>query len=413
MTPVVAATRGKGHFDPDALALHLMHAAATARAMPPAWDGCRSSIPYMSPNGGMMGRMLPGRGLYLFDDLKNLGISRRVPGVLERSPVQRLVDRFAGGKRVLHIDPVRRSLGRAAKISYDERLGIIDAERGAISAWDGVINARASAKLSDWLGSLLSITTVANNWSCLFRAGGSPGTGAYTNIPSGAVLTRADAGAWTVGIQNPTGSDKSYLLTFGYSAAQQINGLLLVDQLVGAGNINANINTSQTVNSTAITRNWTPLAPAALGQIILVVTTALGATGSNFTASSYTDQDGNTAQTTAAIAMTGSAIVERLQPVQLAPIIGLAAGDYGVRSVETVIFSAAMGAGVVALVIFWPIAYYPGVAANTYMETPPSAFSYFTEIVNASGVIGCLTAFALTNTTSTGVFNFKLQTCTG
>jgi hypothetical protein len=189
--------------------------------------------------------------------------------------------------------------------------------------------------------------------------------------------------------------------------------MILVDLLVAAGNINANATGNQTINSTAQTRQY----GATLGAGVMMtfdVTTALGATPSNLTVNSYTDQDGNATVTTPAVAMTPSAIVMRLEPPALGPVMELASGDFGVRSVETLAFSAAMGAGVVALNLYFPLAFLPGIGSGVYVERDSTTqIDGITELAQASGVIGCLTLYAQTNTTSTGGTKLFARTVEG
>jgi len=284
-------------------------------------------------------------------------------------------------------------------------------ELGAITTWDGVLDARANGKADDRLFYKASQTTVAAAWSSFFRSGGYPAAGAYTNIPGGAVHKNDNTGGFQ--FINP-GTDKKYLLNFGVQHLTGTNIVCLVDLLVACGNINANATGNQTVNSVAQTRQY----GSALGEgvmMILEVTTALGATASNFTVNSYTNSDGTTGKTTSAIAMTASCITYRLQPTAGGCLIPLATGDKGVRSVETVVFSAAMGAGVVALLLFKPLVLVPTLATTTYVErSTPGMLSGITELVkDASNIVGCLTVFILASGTSTGVQTYFLQTCAG
>jgi hypothetical protein len=384
MTQVIAE-----RFDVDVLGNTLEYLGAFGRAMPPSWDGARISIPVGTPNDGFIGRILPGRGFYLDSDLKEVGITRRVPRhVFERSPIQWLAD-------------------------------MLGDERGAITSYDQIVSARGSGLANDMMFSKNSITTVALAWSTLFRAGGTPAAGTYTNIPGGAVHTRASTGAWSQGLTNPTSGRKKYLLTFGHTSASQIQYVLLVDLLVACGNINANATGNQTVNSTALTRQHQPTHGATAGagvMMIFDITTALGGTAANLTVNSYTDQDGNAAATTAAAAMTQSGITHRLQPASnLTPLFDLASGDYGVRSVETVVMSAAMGAGVIALNLYFPLMMMPGIAANVFIERDSTVqVDGISELAkDGSNVIGCLTAYACPNTTASGVYVGFMRSCEG
>ena len=371
--------------DVDTLAEHLARAGALAHSMPPAWEGAGVSEPFhgldkfFDASETPVGHVLDGKGLLVGCDLKALGITKPIPHVYEKSLFSRLRD-------TLHDD------------------------RAAITTYDGIIAARASGQAYDMMVSKLTTTTVANQWSSIFRAGGVPaGVGTYANIPGGAALDCTNAGALNLGMPNISGSNLEYLLTFGAISIQQINMFLLVDLLVAAGNILATVNTSQTVNSTALTR----YTSGAGVYMTFDVTTALGSTASNLTAT-YTNQAGAGSKSTGAQALNASAIVQRLQPVVLGPQISLAAGDYGVQSVQSVVMSAANSAGVLAVNLYKPLVFMPGIVAAIYAERDSTTtVDGLVQIATAAGVCGCLAAYVLTNTTSTGITIICLRSCFG
>lgn len=367
--------------DVDAGARNIARLAALARSMPPSWR-VGDSDPVLSPSGDYLGQVLPGAGLYLATDLDALGIKRKIPYVFDRS------------EAAWALDYQRRKLW------------------AAITTYDGIISSRAGGKADDFSFTKASYTTVANVWSSTWQAGGFPAAGTYTAITGGAAHTNATTGALNFMQQNPTGGDKKYLLSFGFTAAQQINLGLLHDLLIGAGNITTNVSTSaQTVNTTALTRQTSGVGVLATFDI----TTALGATGANVTINSYTNSGGTSGHTTAAVALTGSGIVQRLQPTATGPFIALASGDLGVKSVEQVTVSALMGAGVIALNLYKPLAFIPGIAANIYAERDSTTqIDGLTEVLQTAGaVLGCLNLYVLTNTTSTGILTGFARSCAG
>jgi hypothetical protein len=371
----------KCHFDVDTLARNIAMIAEQGRRLPPAFMGAGISEPVCGPDGEMIGRVLDGKGLYLNHDLKDLGITKKIPFVYERSRTQRLLDK-------------------------------IEDTRGAITTYDGIIQARAGGKADDVAFSKgASITTVANTWFSTFRMSGLPAAGTYTNIPTGAVADRTNAGALSLGLSNPTGGDKKYLLTLGFTSSSALQMMTLVDLLVACGNIVATSNAAQTVSSAALTRYTSGAGVYATFE----VTTAIGTTASNINLSSYTNQAGTAAQSSPAQAMTTSAIVQRLMPATLNSIqLPLASGDYGIQAVSTVTLSAAMSAGVMALNLFKPLVWLPGIAANIYMERDTSVqISSLVELVVGSSTIGCLTAYCMANTTSSGTIAGFIRTCAG
>lgn len=376
MTPTCRKTA----VDVDQLAGHLAYMGLLGRSMPPAWDGAGVAVPIDVP-GQRLGSMLPGRGAYLDIDLKALGITKPIPHVFERTPMRRALD--------LLLD-----------------------DRGDITTYNGIIAARATAG-RDFTFTKTSLTTVASNWSSLFLVGGQPGAGSYTAISGGAVHTRASTGALSGYLANASAGTRAYLLTFGYTSSQTINMAILADLLWAGGNIDANSNSAQTVNSTALTR-YTGTA-AACNMLTFEVTAALGSTPANITGT-YTNESGTGSRSTGAVALTPSAIVGRLQPTATGPFIQFANGDYGIRSLETVQLSAAMGAsGTLAALIYRPLSFVPGVASTVYIERDSTTqIDGLTEIAkDSSDVPGCLTLFVQTNSTTSGIVTGFCKTVIG
>jgi len=400
--------------DCDILARNLSMWAQFAMAMPASWDRAGVSIPIAAADGSYLGRMLPGRGIYVDCDLVEIGIRRAIGGVFEYSRTQRLIERWTRRRERGELRNTLLKQGIQIRGTVADRL--FD-ERGAISTYDGIINARATGQANDVSVAKSSFTTVANSWSSTWQAGGNPAAGTYTAIPGGSAPSYGTTGSLSYGLFNPSGGASKYLLTFGFTSAQTINIGLLVDLLSAAGNISANSTSAQTVNSTAITRNYTPQAGATPGPGVMMsfdVTTALGSTASNLTVT-YTNQSGTASRTTGSLAMTASAIAQRLQPAGFGPTAQLQSGDYGVQSVQTVTFSAAMGAGVVALNLFFPLAFVPGVAANAWIERDSTVqIDGVTQLVtDGSGNCGCLNLYIFPNTTSSGLIVASMRTCAG
>ncbi len=366
MTPTCSKTA----VDVDQLAGHLAMLGRTGRAMPPAWKGAGVSVPIDMPGGGRLGRMLPGKGAYLDVDLKSLGITRPIPHVFERTPTQRAIE------------------------------FLLD-DRGSVTVYNEIIAARTTGA-RDFAFTKTSKTTTNAQWSSMFTATGVPGAGTYASIPGGSALTRASDGAISVFMSNPDANTRAYLLTFGYTAAQNINMGILVDMLVAADGISANSALSQTVNTTALTR-YTG-ASAACNMLTFEVTVALGAGAANIVAT-YTNQSGTGSRTTVSAAMSASAITGRLQPVATGPFIEFANGDYGVRSVESVQLSGAMGSGSIAAIIYRPLSFLPGLNSNVYLERDSTTqIDGVTELAkDASNVLGCLNMFIHCGASASGI----------
>ncbi len=224
----------------------------------------------------------------------------------------------------------------------------------------------------------------AGTWHSLFLAAGQPGASSTPATGSGAIPTSATAGA--LAFTNPV-SGNSYLARFE-GAASTVETLILYDRLWHRSGLAGNITTSQTVNSTALTR------PDDNGEKVELwgeVYSVMGATAATFTAT-YTDQDGNASQS-ASYAMPASALVVG----QMFPF-SLAAGDNGVRSVQSIILSASTGgAGNFGLTLLRRVASIPLTLANIGMTQDAPSLG-MPQIYNDA----CLALMVLCSTTNTG-----------
>ncbi len=401
--------------DVDTIAREIGRVAALAKRMPPAWDGAKIAHGFTSPGGENLGRVLPGRGVALASDLKTLGITKPIPHVFEKSLAMRTIDACGGRERLALTLAAGLLSAKLGALGMADALLGLPAVIGAITNYDGILNGRASGKGQDVVLYASSQNSVAAAWHSIIRSTTKfpAGTFAPAAIPGGTATSRATTGTLSGILTNPTGGDAKYLLTIGYSSASTLNMVMLADILMAAASISANVNTAQTVNSTALTR-YTG-TEAAGNLVTFEVTTALGATASSLTMSSYTNSAGTTGKTTAAQAMTTSAIVGRLVPVTAGPFIPLADGDFGVRSIETVQLSAAMGAGVLNAYIYHPLHFLPGVGGNVYVERDSTVqIDGLTELVlGTDSELGNLTMFLLPNTTTTGNMTMFLRTVAG
>lgn len=408
--PLVAKTP----YDVDVVAAEIGRVAQLARHMPPAWDGAKVAHGFTGTSGENLGRVLPGRGVALASDLKSLGITRPIPFVFEKSLAMRTIEACGGRERFAISLSALLLSAKLGALGMADALHTLPLFVGAITNYDGIINGRANGKGQDVTMYSGSQTSVGLQWHSVIRSGTKfpGGTFAPANIPGGTATNRATTGSLSIGLDNPTGTDLKYLITVGYTSSSTINMIMLADILVAAANINANSATSQTVDTTALTR-YTGTASAG-NLLTFEVTTALGATASNLTVT-YTNSAGTNTRSTGAQAMTTSAIAGRLQPTQLGPYIELQDGDFGVRSVESLIFSSAMGAGVLNLYIYRPLHFLPGVGGNVYVERDSTVqIDGLTELVEGSdSQLGCLTFFALPNGTTTGNITAFLRTVAG
>jgi len=394
--------------DVDQVAKHLMHLGRIGRAMPPAWDGAQVHQEVCSPEGIHLGRMLPGKGLYLDLDLKCLGIDKPLPYVFEKTKVRKLIDVLKDERWAVAAAAGLTMAALFPKSLLSHLFG--PAIFGVVQTYDGIINARGNGNGYDVVFSKASITTVANIWFSTYAVSGNPAAGSFTNIPGGAAPDNTNQGSLLLGVPNPTGGNKAYLLSFGYASGTALNTCLLADLCIQAGNISGSTNASQTINTTALTRYTSGIGL----NMILEVTTPLGSSGANVTIT-YTNQSGTGSRSTGAQAMTTSAIAARLQPGAFVPFTPLQSTDYGIQSVQSLQLSASMTAGVMALEIYKPLSFVPGIAANAWVERDMAIqLSGVTELVQTSGnVLGCIIAYIFASSTTSGLMIGQLRTCQG
>ncbi|GAB1345087.1 hypothetical protein [Gemmatimonas sp.] len=409
--PLVA----KAPCDVDLIASEIARVARLARAMPPSWDGAKVAHGFTGTQGENLGRVLPGRGVALASDLKALGITRPIPHVFEKTLAMKAIDAFRGRERMAIAAAAVILNAKLGVLGLGEALTSLPILAGAITNYDGIINARANGKGQDITTYCASATSVATAWHSLLRNAPRFPAGALapTAIPGGSVLNRASAGALSAGLSNPTGSDKKYILTVGFSHTNSINMLMLVDVLAGASGISANVNTTQTVGTPSLAR----YADGSGNLVTLEVTTALGASASDVNMT-YTNQGGTTGITNNNSSVITSQIVGRLAggiASTASPYMNLLAGDYGVRVIEAIRFTTAMGAGVLNAYIYRPLHFLPGVGSNVYVERDSTVqIDGLTELVKGSDdEIGFLGFFVLPNGTSTGNATAFLRTVEG
>jgi hypothetical protein len=210
----------------------------------------------------------------------------------------------------------------------------------AISTLDGLIAALGgSSSVKRWALTKGSITTAAGAYHALFTAPGIPGAAANPSSGvAGDIPTDATAGA--LPFTNPSSPALSYL-TMLAASANAGGTLYLYDRLWHNSGLSATSTSSQTVNSTALTR---PNANGDDAELWLDILAATGS-GANAPTVSYTDAAGNTGNTGTCIGYSASSIIYRTYPFQLA------SGDTGVRSVQSYTNSVSMSSGTIALVI--------------------------------------------------------------
>jgi len=189
-------------------------------------------------------------------------------------------------------------------------------------------------------------------------AGGNGAAGSGTPGSGGTALTLADGSLvkWA-----NTSPDTKHLLTFGAVASQDCT-LMLYDRLVSVALGAITSTGSKNVGSAALPRYS---GAASIGvEVWAQVTTVTATSAPVMHLLTYTDQDGNTGNV-------GGNLTFPAAATNVDALVGpfpLAAGDTGVRSVETVnVDTASGGSGAVNIVLLKPLAYLP-LVANTWGE---------------------------------------------
>jgi hypothetical protein len=163
---------------------------------------------------------------------------------------------------------------------------------------------------------------------------------------------------------------RKFVVSFGVkqNVGNVNNGAVyLWDRLVAVSGIAMSSTGDKTINSTALPRYTDGVGV----QVWLEVTTAGTTTAPVCSMSSYTDQDGNTGQAGGSITFPAIA----LSNAHLVGPMPLAAGDTGVRSVETINVSVAGGgSGVVNVVLVKPLLSIGIAQAQAFERLSPRPF---------------------------------------
>lgn len=202
-----------------------------------------------------------------------------------------------------------------------------------------------------------SFTTVAGRLFSLFYQPGLPGA-AVAPSPglAGAALTTY---AGQIPFSNP-GSGNTCLSRFNASGGA-IGQIFLCDRLWHNSGFNVTLNSPQSINSVTFPARDRNGATNGEGILIgLEVSATMGA-GTPTISLSYTNSDGTSGHTSPGLAMASAMIAGSFIPLPLA------AGDKGVRSVQSLTQSASMTSGTYHLVAYRVLAV-AGIGAATIGE---------------------------------------------
>lgn len=202
----------------------------------------------------------------------------------------------------------------------------------------------------------VTATLVAGRPASLWALGGAPGAGAFDNTLNGVVLSSTSAlVAGQIPHYNP-GSGNAHLARFS-AAATQAGVLSLFDRIWHNGGFTITSTSAQNITSpiwpSRCPTSGTDDTPATTGQGVMLAVEVSAATGAGTPTItiSYTNQAGTAGRTATNIIATVAS-----SAIGATYLIGLQAGDTGVRSVQSLTLSATWTSGTINLVAYRPIA---------------------------------------------------------
>lgn len=211
---------------------------------------------------------------------------------------------------------------------------------------------------------------------------GAYGPGSAPGVVAGVVPTSATAGAikFVNPVSGETTIDKLSL------AVSTIGMVTLYDRLLHSSGLSGTVTAAQTVNSTALTRETTGEGV----ELYLEWYTATGSTAVNVTAS-YTNSDGTAGRTTSSVQIVASPVAGMMLRLPLA------AGDKGVRSVQSVTLSATTGtAGNFGITLVKRLADVPNPVIN--VGTTLDIFQLGKPIIQNDACLALMVTCSATNT---------------
>lgn len=253
----------------------------------------------------------------------------------------------------------------------------------AITTRDGLVAALTGAQRFQL--NKASVASMAAGQLCsLWGIAGYPVAAANPPTGAGEAPTRTTAGA--IPFSAPGGANTLYLARLAGALATQ-GTVILVDRLSHQSGLSGTVTTAQTVNTTPLTR----YTDGAGVEAYLEWYADTGSTVATATVS-YTNQDG-TAGRSGTASLTATMRARRLLPITLA------AGDTGVRSVESVTLSAStLTAGNFGVTLLRRIAQAGLIVANVGVEADYARLG--APVIDPAA---CLSLAVLCTTTTSGL----------
>jgi hypothetical protein len=231
----------------------------------------------------------------------------------------------------------------------------------AITTQDGLLNGLGGAQKLQW--NKANVTAVAGRACSLWSGAGQPGVGSTTLGQSAAGLVPTDLDVGFPAFTNPPGGSNSYIgRVAGISAASGLIMLMDVLWVWGSGGAGWNVTTTTAQSTTAPAALTRPDANGAATEAWLEVLATMGA-GAATPSINYTDMGGTAGNVTsgmttsyAAAAITGSCFA-----------FNLAAGDSGIRTIQSLTTSVSMTSGTARVMITRRVAEFPCIANQGFL----------------------------------------------
>ena len=238
--------------------------------------------------------------------------------------------------------------------------------QSSMSSYDTVVKARAAGQKTDTPFAILVSNTPGNTWARTWKNVGvidasfSTSNGVAEPASTPGTSYTSSVGSFKFPSVSPA---KRFISSIGVTTSRNAVQFMIFDRLVGVGGISLTGTGNQTINSVVLPRYAN--AASASVQCWLEVTTSTSVTAPIVNLSSYTSN-------TAVASQSGGSVTFPLAATLLNSFIGpmyLAAGDYGLRSVEVGLnVGTASTTGVVNLILIRPLAVVTVNTLNEYNE---------------------------------------------
>lgn len=241
----------------------------------------------------------------------------------------------------------------------------------------------------------------AGEYFSAFYTAGNPGAAAAPSPGlAGASLT-----SYAGQLPFPTiaSGDTGYLADMTATQGGSIGGIMLCDRLWHNSGFTMTTTTAETVNSTTWPTRDYSLSTAGVDVMVgLEVSTVTGNGGAiTNTTMSYTDSDGNSGNTATITSFPASAVAGTFVP------FNLAAGDKGIRSIQSLTKGTSYVSGTMHLVAYRVIAHIGLPVANTAAGLPPG---YPRRMADSSSAAVPFLLYQLTGT-AIGAVSGTIQYC--